>query len=164
MSAIVEIPVLARQERETVPGAPGVGSRGSGISHLPFALAIFVSAFLLFQVQLLLGKEILPLFGGAPAVWTVCVFVFQLLFLAGYGYSHGLAAWLPVRRQVIVHGVLLGVSAIIWRSWRLYPIHADWLRRELGTRSPGRPHMGDHGISDRRDWSAFLLAVGHEST
>jgi hypothetical protein len=75
-------------------------------------LAIFVSAFLLFQVQLLLGKVILPLFGGAPAVWTVCVFVFQLLFLAGYGYSHGLATWLPIRKQVIAHSVLLGASAM----------------------------------------------------
>jgi hypothetical protein len=112
MSATVEIPALARQEREIVPGASGVESRGSEIRHLPFALAIFLSAFLLFQVQLLLGKELLPLFGGAPAVWTTCVLLFQLLFLAGYGYSHGLAAWLPVRKQVIVHGALLGVSAI----------------------------------------------------
>jgi spermidine synthase len=79
---------------------------------LPFALAIFLSAFLLFQVQLLLGKEILPIFGGAPAVWTVCILVFQLLYLAGYGYSHGLARWLPVRKQIILHGALLGGSAI----------------------------------------------------
>ena len=71
-----------------------------------------MSAFLLFQVQLLLGKEILPLFGGAPAVWTVCVLVFQILFLAGYGYSHGIVTWLPLRRQVRVHGALLGVSAV----------------------------------------------------
>ena len=89
-----------------------VGTNGSDAGQLPFAFAIFVSAFLLFQVQLLLGKVILPLFGGAPAVWTVCVFVFQLLFLAGYGYSHGLATWLPIRKQVIAHSVLLGVSAI----------------------------------------------------
>ena len=80
---------------------------------MPFALAIFLSAFLLFQVQLLLGKGILPLFGGAPAVWTACVLVFQLLFLAGYGYSHGLATWLPIRKQIVVHGVLLGLSALV---------------------------------------------------
>ena len=46
-----------------------------------FALAIFLSAFLLFQVELLLGKQILPIFGGAPAVWTTCLLVFQLLLL-----------------------------------------------------------------------------------
>lgn len=95
-----------------VPGAPAVEANGRGVRRLPFALAIFLSAFLLFQVQLLLGKEVLPLFGGAPAVWTACVLVFQLLFLAGYGYSHGLATWLSLRRQVIVHGALLGVSAV----------------------------------------------------
>ncbi|PYU28114.1 MAG: hypothetical protein DMG32_03685, partial [Acidobacteria bacterium] len=95
---------------ETPLGA--VQGRVSEVGQSPFALAIFVSAFLLFQVQLLLGKEVLPLFGGASAVWTVCVFVFQLLFLAGYGYSHGLATLLPLRKQVIVHGALLAVSAI----------------------------------------------------
>ena len=80
--------------------------------RLPFAFAIFVSAFLLFQVQLLMGREVLPLFGGAAAVWTVCVFVFQLLFLAGYAYSHAITKWFALRRQVIVHGALLGASAI----------------------------------------------------
>jgi hypothetical protein len=113
MSATVETPLEAAQGRAIVaPGVFAVGTNGGEAGRLPFALAIFVSAFLLFQVQLLLGKEVLPLFGGASAVWTVCVFVFQLLFLAGYGYSHGLATWLPLRKQVIVHGALLSVSAI----------------------------------------------------
>jgi hypothetical protein len=113
MSATVETPRAAWQSAAIVaPGAPADRTNGSGSNGFDFALAIFISAFLLFQVQLLLGKEILPLFGGAPAVWTACVLVFQLLFLAGYGYSHGLATWLPVRRQVIVHGALLSVSAV----------------------------------------------------
>src|SRR3984893_12824090 len=111
MSATIEIPAVARREHEIVPGAPEVRTHGSGAKQMPFALAIFLSAFLLFQVQLLLGKELLPFFGGAPAVWTACVLVFQLLFLAGYGYSYGLAAWLPIRRQVVVHAALLGLSA-----------------------------------------------------
>jgi len=111
MGATLETPAVAIQEHEIVPIAPEVDATGGGAGQLPFALAIFLSAFLLFQVQLLLGKELLPFFGGAPAVWTACVLVFQLLFLAGYGYSHGLAAWLPIRKQVIVHNVLLGVSA-----------------------------------------------------
>ena len=113
MTASVETPPGAAQDRAIVArGAWAVGTNDNQPGQLPFALAIFVSAFLLFQVQLLLGKEVLPLFGGAAAVWTVCVFVFQSLFLAGYGYSHGLATWLPLRKQVIVHGALLGVSAI----------------------------------------------------
>jgi len=90
-----------------------VATNDNGNTWLPFAIAIFTSAFLVFQVQLLLGKEILPFFGGASAVWTVCVLVFQLLFLAGYGYSHGLAGRLSLRRQVIVHGALLATSAIL---------------------------------------------------
>ena len=113
MSAFVETPPVVLQDRAiAAPRASAVGTNGSGAGRLPLAFAIFVSAFLLFQVQLLLGKEVLPLFGGASAVWTVCVFVFQMLFLAGYGYSYGLATWLPLRKQVILHGALLGVSAI----------------------------------------------------
>ena len=99
MSATVEtLPGAAQGHASAAARALGTSASdagGSNAGQLPFALAIFVSAFLVFQVQLLLGKEILPLFGGAAAVWTVCVFVFQLLFLAGYGYSHGLATWLP---------------------------------------------------------------------
>jgi hypothetical protein len=113
MSATVETTLGAAKGRAIVaPEEFAVRTNTNEAGRSPFALAIFVSAFLLFQVQLLLGKEVLPLFGGAPAVWTVCVFVFQLLFLAGYGYSHALATWLPLRKQVIVHGALLSVSAI----------------------------------------------------
>src|SRR6266704_689744 len=91
MSITVETPSGARQNQAIlVPGAPAVGPNGSGARPLAFAMAIFVSAFLLFQVQLLLGKEVLRFFGGAAAVWTVCVLVFQLLFLSAYAYSHGL--------------------------------------------------------------------------
>src|SRR6266852_896268 len=114
MSGTVETPTVARQNLAIlVPSAPAVEPNGSGARPLAFAMAIFLSAFLLFQVQLLLAKEVLRFFGGAAAVWTVCVLVFQLLFLAAYGYSHGLATWLPLRTQVIVHGVLLGASVVL---------------------------------------------------
>src|SRR5436853_561559 len=112
MSAPVETPPISQGRAVVAPGAFALRTNSGETGRLPFALAIFVSAFLLFQVQLLFGKEVLPLFGGASAVWTVCVFVFQVLFLAGYGYSHGLATWLTLRKQIIVHGTLLGVSAI----------------------------------------------------
>jgi hypothetical protein len=113
MNASVETALGTEQGRPIVAsGEFAARIEDCGAGRVSFALAIFVSAFLLFQVQLLLGKEVLPLFGGASAVWTVCVFVFQLLFLAGYGYSHGLAMRLPLRKQVTVHGSLLGVSAI----------------------------------------------------
>src|SRR5260370_36840325 len=103
-----------------VPSAPAAGPDGSGARPLAFAAAIFLSAFLLFQVQLLLGKEVLRFFGGAAAVWTVCVLVFQLLFLAAYGYSHGLATCVPLRRQVIVHGALLGASPVFLAFLRFF--------------------------------------------
>ena len=72
-----------------------------------YALTIFTGAFLLFLVQPLIGKYILPWFGGAPAVWTTCMLFFQLLLLAGYGYAHFSARWLKPRAQAILHLLLL---------------------------------------------------------
>jgi hypothetical protein len=95
--------------------------QGQSVSQTPFALAIFLSAFLLFQVQLLLGKQILPIFGGAPAVWTSCLLVFQLLLLAGYAFAHGIAVKLPPRGQAFVQLTLLCTSlallAVLSRVW-----------------------------------------------
>src|SRR6202795_1248926 len=103
MRATAETTPAVWQDRAIVaPGESAGGINVSGKSRWACALAMFISVFLLFQVQLLRGKEILPLFGGAPAVWTACVLVFQILFLAGYGYSHGIVTWLPLRRQVRV--------------------------------------------------------------
>jgi hypothetical protein len=102
--------------RDPSPGlslTPASTAVSSNASQLLFAIAIFLSAFLLFQVQLLLGKQILPIFGGAPAVWTACILVFQLFFLAGYGYSHGLATRLPLRTQVFLHCGFLGFSLAV---------------------------------------------------
>lgn len=95
-----------------------------------FALTIFVSAFLLFQVQPLIARYILPWFGGAPSVWTTCMLFFQMILLAGYAYSHGLTTWLKPKSQAIVHIVLL-LSAIIF----LPIIPSESLKPE-GTESP----------------------------
>ena len=63
------------------------------------AATIFVSAFLLFQVQPIISKKILPWFGGSPAVWTTCVLFFQMLLLGGYSYAHLLIRGVrPARR------------------------------------------------------------------
>ncbi len=59
-----------------------------------FAATIFVSAFLLFQVQPLVSKYILPWFGGSPAVWTTCMLFFQTLLFGGYAYAHLSQRWL----------------------------------------------------------------------
>jgi len=72
-----------------------------------FALCIFASAFLLFLVEPMVGKMVLPLVGGTPAVWTTSVLFFQTVLLVGYGYSHWLAMRLRWRWQALLHGVVL---------------------------------------------------------
>jgi hypothetical protein len=76
-----------------------------------FALTIFLSAFLLFQVQLILGKYILPWFGGTPGVWTTCLLVFQVLLLGGYAYAHALARRASGRVQRAAHRAVVAASA-----------------------------------------------------
>ncbi|MGH9601338.1 MAG: hypothetical protein ACRD24_03015, partial [Terriglobales bacterium] len=81
-------------------------------SSLLFGFTIFLSAFLLFQVQLLMGKFLLPWFGGAPAVWTTCLLAYQVLLLAGYAYAHLLAVRLGPAQEKL-HGVLLAASLLL---------------------------------------------------
>lgn len=73
-----------------------------------FGFAVFSGAFLLFLVQPLIGKYILPWFGGGPGVWTTCLLFFQAMLLGGYAYAHGISRWLKPRTQVLVHLALLG--------------------------------------------------------
>jgi len=75
-----------------------------------YALTIFTSAFLLFLVQPIIAKQILPWFGGSAAVWTTCLVFFQSLLLAGYAYSDWTTRKLTARRQVVLHIVLLAAS------------------------------------------------------
>ncbi len=75
-----------------------------------YALTIFTSAFLLFLVQPVMAKQILPWFGGSAAVWTTCLVFFQFLLLAGYAYSDWTTRKLDARKQVTLHIVLLVVS------------------------------------------------------
>jgi hypothetical protein len=79
---------------------------------LLYGSTLFLSAFLLFLVQPLLGKYILPWFGGTPAVWTTCMLFFQVMLLAGYGYAHLLAVRLPIRRQALVHCCLVLITIL----------------------------------------------------
>ena len=77
-----------------------------------FAATIFLSAFLLFQVQPMIGKYILPWFGSTPGVWATALLFFQLTLLAGYTYAHLLVSFLNWRRQAIVHASLLALALI----------------------------------------------------
>src|SRR3954470_19713346 len=75
-----------------------------------YAATIFASAFLLFLVQPLIGKYILPWFGGSPGVWTTCLLFFQTLLLGGYAYAHFSSTLLKPRGQAILPFCLLLLS------------------------------------------------------
>src|SRR5215475_344103 len=77
---------------------------------LVYAATIFLSAFLLFQVQPLIAKFILPWFGGSAAVWNAALLFFQLLLLAGYFYAHCIIRYVVPRKQFAVHSLLLLMS------------------------------------------------------
>ena len=72
-----------------------------------FATTLFVSSFLLFLVEPIVARMILPILGGAPMVWNGCVLFFQCLLLAGYAYTHGASTWLGPRVSAAVYVVLL---------------------------------------------------------
>ena len=76
------------------------------------ALTILLSAFLLFQVQPLISKMILPWFGGTTAVWTTCMLFFQVLLVAGYSYAHVLSRLKSRQLQMIVHVTLIVVAVL----------------------------------------------------
>lgn len=80
--------------------------------HLLFSLLSLLSAFLLFQVQPVISKFILPWFGGSPGVWTTCMLFFQIVLFGGYAYAHALTRLRP-KTQWIVHSVLV-VTALIF--------------------------------------------------
>ncbi len=77
---------------------------------LLFGLTMFVSATLLFLVQPMVGKMILPLVGGTPAVWNSCMVFFQALLLAGYFYAHKTTVTFSTRKQIAVHAGVLAVA------------------------------------------------------
>ena len=95
-----------------------------------YAVTIFTSAFLLFLVQPIIAKQILPWFGGSAAVWTTCLVFFQFLLLAGYAYSDWTTRKLAARTQVVLHVVLLAASLAS------LPIIADAGWKPVGDEDP----------------------------
>jgi len=90
---------------------------GAGASPLParllYGATVFIGALLLFLVQLIVSKHILPWFGGAPAVWNTCMLVFQALLLGGYLYAHLISSRLRPRVQAAVHLLLLATCGAV---------------------------------------------------
>jgi len=106
---------------------------------LYYAISIFISAFLLFQIQPMISKYILPWFGGTPAVWSTSLLFFQVLLTGGYAYAYWLVGRLKTRVQGLVHMgllgsslVLLGATALAWNS----PITPDAGWRPQGVELP----------------------------
>src|ERR1043165_6276736 len=91
-----------------------------------FAITIFVSAFLLFLVQPLVGKLILPKLGGTPQVWNTCMVFFQTVLLLGYGYTHYVSTRLKLRQQLMVHSAILALPIVIMLAFPMYAQVQDW--------------------------------------
>ncbi|MBN1981702.1 MAG: hypothetical protein JW795_09230 [Chitinivibrionales bacterium] len=96
-----------------------------------YATVIFLSSFLIFQIQPIISKYILPWFGGTASVWTVCMLFFQTMLFAGYLYAHLLTVRSRIRTQVIVHGTLVAIAAIIVLCSTIIP--STSLKPETGT-------------------------------
>ncbi|WP_020468388.1 fused MFS transporter/spermidine synthase family protein [Zavarzinella formosa] len=78
-----------------------------------FGVTMFISATLLFLVQPMVGKMLLPLLGGTPAVWNTCMVFFQALLLAGYYYAHKITAGFSPAKQVTVHLLVIGLAIAV---------------------------------------------------
>jgi spermidine synthase len=97
---------------------------------MAYAATIFLSSFLLFLVQPLIARQILPWFGGTAAVWTTCMLFFQTLLLAGYAYAHAANARLAPRAQAALHSALLGLALLT------LPISPSEALKPLGNEEP----------------------------
>lgn len=104
-----------------------------------FAVSIFLSAFLLFQIEPMVGRFILPWFGGTSAVWSTVLMFFQILLTGGYAYAYWLAGRGQNRKRVMIHVALLAISLIailicgfIWKS----PIIPDPNQQSSSTTNP----------------------------
>ncbi len=103
---------------------------------LLYALTIFLSSFLLFQVQPIIAKIILPWFGGSASVWNACMLFFQAALLGGYTYAHLLFEKKPASRGAQIHIGLLGVSLVT------LPILPNAAWKPEGTENPALLILG----------------------
>ncbi len=72
-----------------------------------FAATLFLSSLLMFALEPIVARTVLPILGGTPMVWNTCVLFFQILLLGGYAYAHGVTTWLGSRRSSAAYVVLL---------------------------------------------------------
>ena len=101
-------------------------------SKISYGVTIFVGAFLLFEIEPLIAKRILPWFGGAAAVWIICLLFFQLVLLLGYAYAHWLTSKFATKTQSQIHSALLAASILLLpvypkNSWQPAPSQSPTL-------------------------------------
>jgi hypothetical protein len=97
---------------DTTKAAPGLVGLSDRATTPLFAATLALSAFLMFSVQPLFGKMVLPVLGGSPAVWSVALVFFQAVLLLGYLYAHALVTLLPHRAGVLVHGIVQACAIV----------------------------------------------------
>ena len=144
-----------REEQESSPGGRAMVTWQEGTTRVPqrstatvlvFTAAVFLSASLLFSVQPLFAKVVLPLLGGAPAVWTTAMLFFQAVLIGGYLYAHLLTKYVPLRGQITVHVALWGVALLtlpigLPEGWRVDPSGAvQWQTLLLFAVGVGAPY------------------------
>src|SRR5271168_1064712 len=101
---------MATSDSHIIPHSPSLVPRRFAL--LAFPAAVFLSASLLFWVEPLFSKMVLPVLGGSSAVWSVALVVFQGLMLAGYLYAHLLTRYVAVRYAVLIHAIVLSLAAL----------------------------------------------------
>ena len=120
---------MNKSEAAAVPAPAKAGAAGLLVL---FTFTSFVSAFLLFLVQPMFTKMVLPILGGSPSVWAVALVFFQSALLAGYAYAHLITRLLPSRAGAAVHvAVLLAAMAflpiVVPEGWREPPLGSPYL-------------------------------------
>src|SRR5215470_10137536 len=103
----------ARPTDETPAVAAPVTPPKRALLLTTFIAAIFVSAALLFMVEPLFTKMVLPRFGGSPSVWSVAIVFFQAALLAGYAYAHLLTRYAAGCAPIIIHLALMGAACLV---------------------------------------------------
>lgn len=112
---------------DTIETAPAAAARTPPL----FVVAVFTSAALVFMVQPMVAKLVLPLLGGSPAVWNTSMAFFQIALLVGYGYAHFLQKIPQVRRQITVHIAALAIAGLT-----LFPLSISKLAGDPSSNHP----------------------------
>src|SRR4051812_42783313 len=99
----------------TIMQTPEAGPTTVPLSRLIFGITVFLGAFLLFQIEFVLAKFLLPWFGGTTGVWATSILCFQLTLLAGYAYAHWVRGW-PTQTKIHLAVIALVATFVIVRA------------------------------------------------